>query len=75
MNNQESKILTELTELKDNLTNIKYTVENKITPLVKEILNKIDINIYQYSEDEESSLNEIANIIDFIEDKFEEFYN
>jgi hypothetical protein len=71
---QESQILTELTQLKENVSKIKDIIDTDITPLAKTILDKIDINTYEFTTDEDITAQEIEEIIEYIENKFNDFY-
>lgn len=71
----DSKILSELTELKDNISKIKDIFKTDLSITGQKILDKVEINKYQLTEDENKVKQEIEEIMDFIIHIVDEFYN
>ena len=68
------KILQELTELKDNISKIKDVFKTDLAITGQKILDKVDLNTYQLTEDEEQIKQEIEEIMEFISHIVDEFY-
>lgn len=75
MNKQESKILTELIELKDIVTKVKDIFKTDLSITTQKILDKVDIDKYEFIEEEKQVEQEIENIMEFISYIVDEFYN
>jgi len=73
MNNKE--ILTELNELKDNFNKIKTIMIKETTSIGNKMTDKVDMATYNYTEEENIIVSEIEDIIDFIVNAFNKFYN
>ncbi|NRU52618.1 hypothetical protein [Clostridium beijerinckii] len=71
----ESKILTELTELKDTITKVKDIFKTDLAITGQKILDKVDINTYQPTDEEKKVKQAIEDIFGFIGHIVDEFYN
>lgn len=71
----DSKILTELTELKDNVSKIKDIFKTELAITGQKILDKVDLKTYELTEDEEQIKLEIEEMMEFISHIVDEFYN
>jgi iron-sulfur cluster repair protein YtfE (RIC family) len=71
----DSKILTELTELKDKVSKIKDIFKTDLAMTGQKILDKVDLKIYQLTEDENKVKQEIEELMEFISHIVDEFYN
>jgi len=71
----ESKILQELNDLKDKCNNIKTILSEDIMSIGKQVLEKIDLPTYKYTDEESEIVNEIEEIIEYINGVIGEFYN
>jgi hypothetical protein len=70
----DSKILKELIELKRKFKQIDSILTNKVTPLATKISEKVDLDTYEYTEEEQKIVNEIEEISDDISKTFDNFY-
>jgi hypothetical protein len=75
MSKQKSKILTELTELKDIVTKVKDIFKTDLAITSQKILDKVDINTYEFTEEEKQTEQEIEDIMEFISYMIDEFYD
>lgn len=75
MSKQKSKILTELTELKDIVTKVKDIFKTDLAITSQKILDKVDINTYEFTEEEKKVEQEIEDIMEFINCIVDEFYD
>lgn len=75
MSNQESKILTELTELKDIVTKIKDIFKTDLAITAQNILDKVNIDTYEFTEEEKQVEHEIEEIMEFLSCMVDEFYD
>lgn len=71
----DSKILTELTELRDNVSKIKDIFKTDLAITGQKILDKVDLKEYQLTEDEKKIKQEIEGMMEFISYIVDEFYN
>jgi iron-sulfur cluster repair protein YtfE (RIC family) len=71
----DSKILTELTELKDKVSKIKDIFKTDLAITGQKILEKVDINTYKLTEEEKQVEQEIEEMMEFISHIVDEFYN
>lgn len=71
----DSKILTELTELKDNVSKIKDIFKTDLAIIGQKILDKADLKTYKVTEDEKQVKQEIEEVMEFISYIVDEFYN
>ena len=71
----DSKILTELTELKDNVSKIKDVFKTDLATTGQKILDKVDFKTYELTEDENQIKQEIEEMMEFISHIVDEFYN
>jgi hypothetical protein len=53
MENQDSKILTELTELKGNISKVKDILKTDIAITGQKILDKVDLKTYKLTDEED----------------------
>lgn len=74
MEKQDSKILTELTELKNNISKIKDIFKNDMAITGQKILDKVDLKIYELTQEEKQVKQEIEDIFGFISHIVDEFY-
>ena len=70
----DSKILTELTELKDNVSKIKDVFKTDLATTGQKILDKVDFKTYELTEDENQIKQEIEEMMEFISHIVDEFY-
>lgn len=70
----DSKILAELTELKDNISKIKDIFKTDLAITGQNILDKIDLKTYELTEDEKKLEQEIEEMMEFISHIADEFY-
>ena len=70
----ESKILQELNDIKDKCNNIKTILSEDIMSIGKQILEKVDLPTYKYTDEESEVVNEIEEIIEYINGVIGEFY-
>lgn len=75
MGKQDSKILTELTELKDHVSKIKDIFKTDMAITGQKILDKVDLKTYKLTEEEKQVKQEIEDIFGFISHIVDEFYN
>jgi hypothetical protein len=75
MDKQESKILTELTELKDNLSKVKDIFKTDLATIGQKILDKVDLKTYEFTEEEKQVEQEIKDIMEFLSYIMKEFYD
>lgn len=75
MSKQESKILTELAELKDIVTKVKDILKTDLVITGQKILDKVDLNTYEFTDEEKQVNNEIEEMMEFISYIVDEFYN
>jgi len=71
----ESKILTELTKLKDNISKIKDIFKTDLAITGQKILDKVDLKTYELTDEEKQVEQEIEEVIEFISHIVDEFYN
>lgn len=71
----DSKILNELTELKDNISKVKDIFKTDITITGQKILDKVDLKTYELTEEENKIKQEIEEIMEFISYIVDDFYN
>ena len=71
----DSKILTELIELKDNISKIKDIFKIDLAITGQNILDKVDLKTYELTEDENKVKQEIQEMMEFISNIVDEFYN
>jgi len=69
-----SKILQELTELKDKCNNIKTILTEDITSIAKQVQDKVDLVTYECTDEESDVINEIEETIQYINSAIGEFY-
>jgi hypothetical protein len=69
-----SKILQELTELKDNISKIKDIFKTDISTIGQQILDKVDLDTYDYTDEEKQVKQEIEELMEFISCIVNEFY-
>jgi hypothetical protein len=74
MNKQNSKILTELTELKDNISKIKDVLKTDIATIGQNILDKVDLDTYDFTDEEKQVKQGIEDMMEFISQILNEFY-
>jgi hypothetical protein len=74
MENKESKISIELTELKDSFNKILEILDNDITKSAKTLSEKVDLNAYEYSEEEQKIVDEIEPTVESILEVINGFY-
>lgn len=72
---QDSKILTELTELRDNISKIKDIFKTDMAITGQNILDKVDLNTYELTDEEKQVKQEIEDIFGFISHIVDEFYD
>lgn len=70
----DSKILTELIELKDNISKIKDIFKIDLAITGQNILDKVDLKTYELTEDENKVKQEIQEMMEFISYIVNEFY-
>jgi hypothetical protein len=70
----DSKILTELTELKDNISKVKDIFKSDIATIGQTILDKVDLNTYEFTDEEKKVKQEIEELMEFISCIVNEFY-
>jgi hypothetical protein len=70
----DSKILSELTELKDNISRVKDIFKTDIATIGQIILDKVDLDTYEYTDDENQVKQEIEELMEFISCMINEFY-
>jgi hypothetical protein len=70
----KSKILSELTELKDNISKIKDIFKTDIATIAQKLLNKVDLDTYEYTDEEKKIKQEIEELMEFISCIVNEFY-
>lgn len=70
----DSKILTELIELKDKCNNIKTTLSEDITSIAKQVQNKVDLTTYKYTDEESEVVTEIEEIMKYNSSVIGQFY-
>ena len=71
----DSKILTELTELKDNISKIKDIFKTDLAITGQKILDKVDLKTYELTEEEKQIEKDIEEMMEFISHIVDEFYN
>jgi hypothetical protein len=74
MNKQDSKVLTELTELKDNISKVKDIFKTDIATIGQAILDKVDLNTYEFTDEEKQVKEEIEELMEFLTRIMNEFY-
>lgn len=74
MDNQESKILIELTELKEHISKVKDTFKTDIVTLGQAIFDKVDLDKYEYTDEEKQVKQEIEELMEFLSCVVNEFY-
>ena len=70
----DSKILTELTELRDNVSKIKDVFKTDLAITGQKILDKVDLKTYELTEEENKVKQEIEEMMKFISYIVDEFY-
>jgi hypothetical protein len=75
MDKQESKILNELTELKDIVTKVKDIFKTDLTITAQKILDKVNIDTYEFTEEEKQVEHKIEDMMEFINCIVDEFYD
>ena len=70
----DSKILTELTELKDNVSKIKDIFKTDLAITGQKILDKVDLKTYELTEEEKQIEKDIEEMMEFISHIVDEFY-
>jgi hypothetical protein len=70
----DSKILTELIELKDNVSKIKDIFKTDLAITGQKILDKVDLTTYELTEEEKQVEQEIEEMMEFISCIMKEFY-
>lgn len=70
----DSQILSELTKLKDNISNIKDNIKTDLVSIAQSILDKVDINTYKFTDEEKEVKQKIEELMEFITCIFDEFY-
>jgi molecular chaperone GrpE (heat shock protein) len=75
MDKQESKILTELTELKEKFTQVKTILTEDVTKIGQDILSKIDNDTYEYTKEENNIVADIEDIAEEILNILDNFYS
>jgi hypothetical protein len=70
----DSKILTELTELKDNISKVKDIFKTDIATIGQTILDSVDLDTYDYTDEEKQVKKEIEELMDFLIHIMNEFY-
>jgi predicted RNA-binding protein with EMAP domain len=75
MENQDSKILTELTELKGNISKVKDILKTDIAITGQKILDKVDLKTYQLTDEEKQVEQEIEEMMEFISYIVNELYS
>lgn len=68
------KILQELNNLKDKCNDIKNILSEDITSISKQISEKVDLNTYTYTDEENKVVTETEDIMNYIESAISEFY-
>ena len=71
----DSKILEELTELKNSISKIKDIFKTDLAITGQKILEKVDLKTYKLTEDENKVKQEIEEMMEFISYIVDEFYN
>ena len=71
---QESKILTELTELKEHISKIKDIFKTDMAIIGQKILDKVDLKTYELTDEEKQVEQEIEEMFEFISYIVDEFY-
>lgn len=74
-NKQESKILTELNQLKEHVSKIKDIFKTDMAITGQILLDKVDISTYELTDEEQKVKQEIEDIFGFISYIVAEFYN
>jgi hypothetical protein len=70
----DSKILQELNNLNDKCNNIKTILTEDIASIAKQISEKVDLTTYKYTDEESQVVQEIEEIIEYINSAIGEFY-
>jgi len=70
----DSKILTELTELKEHISKIKDVFKTDLATTGQKILDKVNIDTYELTDEENQVKQEIEDIMEFISYIVPEFY-
>lgn len=71
----DSKILQELTDLKEHISKIKDIFKTDMAITGQKILDKVDINTYGLTDEEKQVKQDIEDIFGFIGHIVDEFYN
>lgn len=71
----DSKILSELTELKDNISKVKDIFKTDIARIGQEILEKVDLKTYKLTDEEKPVEKEIEEMLEFISYIVNELYS
>jgi hypothetical protein len=74
MDKQASKILQELTELKDHISKVKDILKTDIATIGQTILDKVDLDTYEYTDEEKQVKQEIEELLEFLTCIMNEFY-
>jgi peptidoglycan hydrolase CwlO-like protein len=70
----DSKILSELTELKDKISKVKDIFKTDIAIIGQQILDKVDLDTYEYTDEEKQVEQEIEELMEFLNCIVNEFY-
>jgi len=71
----DSKILAELTNLKDNVLKVKDIFKTDLVITGQKILDKVDLKTYELTEEEKKVEQEIEEMMEFISYIVDEFYS
>jgi hypothetical protein len=74
MSKQEAQILTELMELKDSISKVKDIFKTDITTTGQKILDKVDLDTYEFIVEEKQVKKEIEELMEFLIRIMNEFY-
>jgi hypothetical protein len=70
----DSKILTELIKLKDKISDVKDIFKTDIATIGQQILDKVDLDTYEFTDEEKEVKQEIEELMEFISCIVNEFY-
>ena len=70
----ESKILTELTKLKEKFTTLKDIINDDIQPIAQKVIDNVGQG-YEYTEEEKKTQAEIEDIVEEIHEFITYIYN
>jgi hypothetical protein len=71
----DSKILIELTELRDGISKVKDIFKTDIVTIGQKILDKVDLNTYEFTDQERKVKQEIEDLMEFLSYIIPEFYD